>query len=567
MNASERHETHLSDVTVAGAFAWKRKKAVRFGFVDFSTLPLRDHFCREEVRVNRRLAPTIYLGVAPLLREASSAGGALALGPLDSLGGVALTAAEEADYRAAAPWPPEKTLEPTLGKDAESAAAVARREIVDWCVVMRRLPAEGMAERLVARGELAPAELVELAGRLARFHRESRVPLEEARAFGAAGAAKRFDAVLAERRVAAAALEGVGGAPLLPPAIARATELQGAAGLRAIAARLEARAAAGRVVDGHGDLHCGNLCRIDARLLPFDALEFDAGLRRGDAAYDLSFLTMDLRRRGAPALARTLQDAYVAAADDREVAALLPWHEQLRALIRGNVAALRAAQLQGEARAQAIGEARAAVAFAVTRGWRAPLLAMCGRQGSGKSRVARALAARLDAVVLEADVVRKERAGLPIDQPSPQERRAELYQPAAIAAVYAELLVRARRHLERGKAVVLDATYGKAAWRGEAAALARALQRPFLLLHRVADDATVERRLLRRAGEVGHASDADLAVERAARGSFEPPIELPAAQLLELPVGDDLLDDPRDALLAGPLGAVFVEAVARISAS
>lgn len=532
----QRFETHLSEVVVAGDFAWKRKKPVRFSFVDFSTLALRERFCRDEVQVNRRLAPAIYLGVAPLHRTRA---GELTLGDFDPMGGVA----PPAGIATAAPW---ATLR-------EPAAP-----IVDWCVAMRRLPAAGMLDAVVARGEFDAAAARALAETLARFHHAARIeaPAERLAASGVPALSRRQQQLIAEARAAAAVLDRRGVAPpVLPPALATALATAGERFLDVNAERLARRLAAGAIVDGHGDLHCANLCVVDGVALPFDAIEFDPALRRGDVAADLAFLTMDLRRRGAAPAAAALVEAYVAASGDRELPALLPWYEAQRAVVRGNVAALRAAQAGGESAAD---EARAAWAFAALTGGRAPLVALCGLQGSGKSRLARALSARLGGVVLEADVLRKQIAGLPVDAPAPPERRAELYAPEAIERVYRELLARAEAPLAAGRTVLLDATWSTAARRSAAAALARRCNAPFFVVHCRADERTIEARLLRRAGEPGQASDADLAVYRAARDRFEPPTEVAPPELVEFTAADGALDDPRDAVLAGPLGRLIV---------
>ncbi len=548
MATVQHFETHISDVVVDGEFAWKRKKAVRFDFLDFSTLALRAKFCREEVRVNRRLAPSIYLGVAPLHRGRD---GRLALGPLDPLG-AELAAPRATACVEASPWPgpPER--------DAP---------IVDWCVVMARLPAEGMLDAVVARGEFHRTLAETLAQKLVTFHRAVRVDGARARASGGAPSdlKRRHKSVLAEADAAADALDRQEITPsVLSPAIAAELARASSTFLRDHSDWFERRLATGAIVDGHGDLHCANLCVVDGDPIPFDAIEFNPEFRLGDVANDLAFLLMDLRRRGAFEGAATLAAAYVAASGDGELARLLPYYEAQRATIRGNVAALRAAQTSGAAQLAAANESRAAFALAATYGWTVPLIVMCGRPGSGKSRLARALAPRLGATVVAADVVRKELAGLPVDQPSPPQRRAELYEPAAIQRIYDVLLERAQALLAAGRPVVLDATYSTAARRAAAAAAAERLGVPFVVVHCRVDDATIERRLLLRVGEPGQASDADLAVERATRDTFEAPTELPARQLVDFAAVDGSLDDPRDAVLAGPLGQLVATLVERV---
>lgn len=538
----QRHETHISEVQVGERRAWKRKKPLRFDFADFTALAAREAASREEVRVNRRFAPRLYLGVAPLHRRSD---GTLALGLLDPMGGEAPPPAPDAD----APWP---------------AARADDGPIEDWCVVMRRLDDEGMLDRLVARGAFTHEQAFGLARRLAAFHGAQRAAAGTRLAATAApdALAARAGALLDQARAAAAAAPALAaGPPLLPPPLAAALRDASTRFLREQRDLLARRAASGAVVDGHGDLHCANVGRFEGELVPYDAIEFDPALRVGDVASDLAFLTMDLRRRGAGERADDVLAAYAKAAGDRDLERVVPWYESQRATVRGIVAALRAAQLAADLRDAALCEARGAFAFAATSGWRTPLIALCGLPGTGKSRLARALAPRLRAGVLCADVLRKQLAGLAPDAPAPAERKAALYAPDAVARVYDELLARARPLLAAGRAVILDATWPGAAQRAAASAAARRAGVPFLVVHLHAAPSEVEARLARRVLERGEPSDADVAVYRAARERFEPPDELPAVQRADFASRDGALDDPRDAVLAGPLGGLFAAIV------
>ncbi|MBK9387169.1 MAG: hypothetical protein IPN34_20330 [Planctomycetes bacterium] len=286
-------ETHISWVFLAGERVYKVKKPVDLGFLDFTAQERRRFFCAEELRLNARLAPGVYLGVA------------------------------------------------TIGRDAEGRLAVgAPGAPAEPCVEMRRLPADGMLDRLAERGAIGPREIEALAALLATFHAEARADAEVA----VHGSWERVRFLCDENFAA-----------LQPWAVHAAGENELVArerlallreGTHAFLDEHEAlfrrRVRERRVVEGHGDLHAGNLCFVDGRPIAFDALEFAARFRCADVACELAFLTMDLKRRGERALAAALAARYAELARDEELAILLPFYETYRALVRAKIAALRA---------------------------------------------------------------------------------------------------------------------------------------------------------------------------------------------------------------------------------
>jgi aminoglycoside phosphotransferase family enzyme len=279
----EAIETHMAWVVLAGDVALKLKKPVRHPFLDFSTTAARERACREELRLNRRLAPGVYLGLDTLRWD-----------------GRALTLAPE-------------------------SAPVGDARVVDWVVRMRRLPRERMLDAMIARGAVGPAEVDAIAGRLAAFYRAASPPPPD----GARYVARFVDGQAANRAV-------LGRPGLAPPGAPGALDRLDRA-LAATAGRLRARAAQGRIVDGHGDLRAEHVCLLETPLV-IDALEFDAELRRCDPFDEIALLGVECEVLGAawigPRLVRHLETALA----DPDGAALVPFYRASRALLRARLA-------------------------------------------------------------------------------------------------------------------------------------------------------------------------------------------------------------------------------------
>ncbi len=394
--AVERIDTHISSVFLAGDRAYKLKRAVKLPYVDFRTLEQRRAAAEEEIRVNRRTAPALYLGVVPVAR---GEGGALEIG---------------------GPGRP-----------------------IEYLVVMRRFDQEGLFDRMAARGDLALAHASAVAERTARFHESA-----ERCSGGAASVARLIDGN--RRSVLRAAVPR-------PLARARAAALIEACRARqaAAAALLDARSEQGFVRDGHGDLHLRNICLVDGEPVPFDAIEFDSALRRIDVLYDFAFLLMDLLHRQLGAHANLALNTYTAATGDRGGLALLPLFLTLRAIIRGHVSAAVAEDgSYGES------ESYFALAERALGRRPARCVALGGLSGTGKSTLARAVAPLLGAlpgaIVLRSDEIRKRLAGATPDQKLPQSR----YTSEWTEKVYAELLRQADQVLGAGHSVILDTVAG-----------------------------------------------------------------------------------------------------------
>lgn len=451
-------ETHISFVLLAGERAYKLKKPLDLGFLDFSALAARRRFCDEEVRLNRRLAPAIYLDVVPVT---------LADG------------------------------EPRFGGAGEP---------VDFAVRMRRFPQEALLDRVAAAGGL-DERIEALAAQVAAFH--DGVP--------AAGADLHYGEPF---EVVAPAAENFAQLLVLcadPDRHARLERLQ--AWTEAEAARLNPvfrqRKLAGRVREGHGDLHLGNMALVDGEIVVFDCIEFEPGLRWVDVMSEVAFLAMDLHHRGLPGLARRFVNAYLEATGDYGGVAVLRFYLVYRAMVRAKVAAIRARQHDagdGAAAMQRECEAYLRLAERFVAAEPPLLILMCGVSASGKSRFSRRLLPVTDAIRVRSDVERKRMHGLAALEASGSGIDSGLYTADATAAVYERLAALCRQVLDAGWPAIADATFLQ---RRQRARLRREAQEAGVrcaILEFTAAEAVLRERIERRLQKADNASEADLAV-------------------------------------------------------
>ena len=462
-------ETHISWVFLTGEFAYKVKKPVDLGFLDFSTQALRERCCGEEVRLNRRFAPDLYLGVVPIVGPPTTA---------------------------------------VVGTEGQRPPGVC-----EWAVRMRQFDEAARLDRLLDAGGFDAEACGVLAAELARVHGR----LETAAADGSFGTpvavAEAIDTTLAQLRLhRPAARERI---DLLAARIHGLVTDRGTA----IRRRLDA----GRVRQCHGDLHLANLVRHEGRYVAFDALEFSETLRWIDVASDVAFLAMDLRSRGRGDLASVLTSGWIEESDDHDATSVLPVYLAYRAVVRAAVAAIRAAQVarEGGARREAA-EAAAleadryvALAERLAAPRRPVMVATTGVSGSGKTTLAGQVAAALDAVRLRSDVERKRAAGLtPTDRPQDAAAEALLYSEESSRRTYGRLADLAARMLATGTSVVVDAAANR---RWERRLLAEAARKAGVALVWLAIDvpeAVAIDRVTRRQARGHDASDAGVDVVR-----------------------------------------------------
>lgn len=460
-------QTHLSHVFLSGTRVYKLHKAVSLGFVDFGTRAARNADCVRELLLNRRLAPDVYLGVAPVERTP---------------GGV------------------------RVGKiTAEPDPAIFAADSRELVLVMRRLPEGRDALSLLERGALRAHHVDAVAHVLARFHARHRLGVPSP--WSPEGWRERIHRPVQDNVAATgervdenrAAWERLG---------RRARDFA-----ERHATAFEARRLAGRAVDGHGDVHLQHVWFETDHAAPIliDCLEFRDDLRQIDAAAEVAFLAMDLAYRRRARLAARFLRTYAAEADDFDLYRVVDYYLSYRAAVRAKVAALASVDtdIAPEQRAAAARSAARHLSFAARALRPRPMGALAlvaGVVGTGKSTLATALADATQGVVIASDRVRKHLAGLAADDRSGAV--AGLYGEASKHAVYAAMLERAAAVIDGGRVAILDATYASRAHRDAVAAFARSHGLGVTIVETTCDAATARARLARRAASGRGASDA-----------------------------------------------------------
>lgn len=465
-----RIDTHAAVVFLAGKLAYKVKRAVRYPYLDFSTLERRRAACEAEIALNRPNAPDIYIDAIPIARRDSSF----------EIGGSG--------------------------------------EVAEWAVRMHRFDPDATLDRLADRGSLSDRLLGALAERVVASH--ERAPRRDG-----AAATEHFATLIEDNAAAIAASPAI-----FPAGRAEALTTVWRAAFASCRDILLARGRDGHVRRCHGDLHLRNIVVIDDRPVLFDALEFDERLASSDLLYDLAFLLMDLRQRGLGAAATTLRNRYLWLRDeDSDIAACcaLPLFMSMRAAVRAKVAVDTLPHLEAAKRDEARRDAEHYfdLAEACMRPARPRLVALGGLSGSGKTTVSAAIAPRLEpvpgAIHLRSDIERKRLFGVADTTRLPP----EAYDAAVTERVYGRLRRKAAAGLAAGQSVVVDAVHDLPEERRAIAEVARAAGAPFAGIWLEAETDELVRRVTARRGD---ASDADAAVVRAQVQRGRAPIEWPS---------------------------------------
>ena len=482
----EVRQTHISVVFLAGDFAYKIKKPVELGFLDFSTLEKRRHFCNEEVRLNRRLAPSVYLGVVPVARQGSKV---------------------------------------VLGGQGEA---------IEWAVKMERLPDSATLQSWLARGEVNP-EIVEALGRkVASFH-------AQADSGGHVSLFGRFDVVARNAREnfeQSVSQVGITVSPTVHERLRALTE-EALTGLKPL---MERRADRDVPRDTHGDLHLDHVYLFPDRgppddLVIIDCIEFNERFRFADPVADMAFLVMDLSFQGRSDLARAFAESYFRASGDAEGRALLPFYTAYRAAVRAKVEGFELAEKEIPATERAAARARARAHWLLALGEletpsRKPCLVLVGGlPGTGKSTLAQALVDKADFCLIRSDVVRKELAGRADSYRESALFGEGLYTPDWNDRTYAECLRRAEALLFEGKRVLIDASFREEKRRRAFLEAAAGFGTPGVFLLCQAEPDTVRARI---AGRRNDASDADWSIYQAAAKTWQKPGEHTAKNLWEI---------------------------------
>jgi aminoglycoside phosphotransferase family enzyme/predicted kinase len=463
-------ETHLSWVFLAGERAYKVKKPVVYPFVDYGTRARRRRYCHEEVRLNRRLAPSIYLGVRSIAQTD---------------GGLRLSSAE--DERA-----------------------------VEYAVEMRRFDERRTLAHAVEAGWVDESDIDALGRLLAAFH--AAAP-DRRRGLTEVSHVKQMLDENFETLLSCA--------PVLGAERVWKAERFASSYLAARAHIVGLRGGFGRVRDGHGDLRAEHVVLGERGMEIVDCVEFDPALREVDVGADLAFLVMDLEHLGAPQLGDRLVRAYRSAGGDPGPDDFISFHAAVRAWVRTKIACLRAGDtsLPDERRTQALEEARAFAELGERLSWRTRLplaLVVCGPPASGKSQLARAVSEASGLPVVDSDVVRKRLAGIEPSEQAP----ASAYDHDSTLRTYEALGREAAAEVTRGGGVIVEGTFGDPAARQ---AFRVGLQRcdvPTMYVECCAPRDVLLARAGRRDREGRGVSDAAEAVVDRMERSFDAPSEV-----------------------------------------
>jgi hypothetical protein len=480
--------THISVVFLAGPFAYKVKKPVNLGFLDFRTLEKRHYFCEQEVHLNRRLAPMVYQGIVP----------------------IAMT---------------------SRGIQVE-----AKGETVEWAVKMERLPEEATLENRLREDKVAPVQVADLGRHVAHFHAAAEGN-EHISSFG------RLEVVAQNVRENFEQAEPLVGVTISRPVFDRLRELSENA-LTALGPLIEKRAKDNFPRDTHGDLHLDHVYVFPDRQPPadlviIDCIEFNERFRFADPVADMAFLYMDFLFHGRQDLAVEFANNYFMASGDNEGRTLLSFYATYRAAVRGKVEGFE--QMENEVpaaeRAQVLARARAHWLLALGEleqpRQRPCLLLVGGLPGTGKSTLARGLSERANFTLIRSDVIRKELATVPGGgRHRPRVPRHGIYTLAWTQRTYAECLNRAEQLLFQGNRVLVDATFREESKRRDFLELAARLAVPAAFIVCQADPEVVQSRLIRRKGD---ASDADWSIYQKAIAEWQEPGHLTRPALRVLP--------------------------------
>ena len=452
-----RYDTHAAAVFLAGDRALKVKRAVRFPFLDYSTLEKRKIACSAEIAVNRRFAPQLYRGIVAITRERD---GRLAIG--------------------------------------------GPGEAVEWAVDMARFDESQTLDHIADRGEFSDRLAERLAFTIAALHEASEPAPPAAWIAAVADYVDQNSAALREYP-----------ALFAPPEVDE-LDRRAREALRKLRPLLARRGERGLIRRGHGDLHLGNIVLLGEEPVAFDAIEFNAIVASGDVLYDLAFPLMDLIERDLTGPANLLLNGYLQASrrdEDDDGLAALPFFMSLRAAIRAKVTAARLANASDEQRSAIARDATRY--FTLARDLLAPatpaIVCTAGLSGTGKSVLARALAPHLPpppgAIVLRSDVARKTLYGVGETEHLPP----DAYRPEVTARIYDHLSARAARIARAGVSVIVDAVFASPSEREAIEAVARDANVAFRGLFLTTD---LDTRIGRVQARKADASDADAAVAR-----------------------------------------------------
>ncbi|MFN9718537.1 MAG: AAA family ATPase [Planctomycetota bacterium] len=453
-------ETHISWVLVTREFAWKIRKPVSFGFIDFSTLELRLRYAEEELRLNRRTSPHLYLGIVPITGTRNA---------------------------------------PVIGGEGP---------VIEYAVQMRRFEQDQLLLRVADAGAIGSDAIIRLAETLAAMHQH----VETAHGSSCFGTLEAVSHDALDNFNALASL-----LPSDDPDMPVLKKLQAwtVAELERLAPVIEQRHQSGMVRECHGDLHLGNIVMIDDRPTLFDCLEFNEQFRWIDVMNEIAFLIMDLEEHRQHSGSRILLNRYLEITGDYHGLKLLQFYIVYRAMVRAKVDLLRCRQSEDEVMSRRMTlESSDYLHLAARNAIRSQpiLIIMHGVSGSGKSYVSSRLLAKAPCVRIRSDIERKRLSGLGETQRSDGEVNRQLYSVSRSAQTYQRLLNLAELILDAGHSVVVDAVFMSHEHREPFQQLAERLGAPFLILACEAPADILRSRVYARQAANLDPSDADVSV-------------------------------------------------------
>jgi len=474
-------ETHISSILLTGDYAYKIKKPVNFGFLDFSTLANRKYYCEQEMRLNGRMAPEIYLAVV--------------------------------------------TINGTLDQPAINGEG----PVLEYAVKMRQFDQTGLLGNLLRQGQLTHAMIDELADVIAKFHATAAVIPTDSDL----GSAENVYAPVVQN------IEII--RPLLDDPLEQARlkriQIWSTNEYHKLQSTLAKRKSNDFIRACHGDLHLDNIAQINGVVTLFDGIEFNERLHCIDVISDLAFISMDLIDHAATALAWRLINRYLEHSGDYKGLEVLRFYQVYRAMVRAKIACLRLSQLDLKGKEhRAVMEqyqGYAALAERLTTPHEPRLILTCGLSGSGKSWLSQQLLESLPACRIRSDVERKRLF------PSTTNKTG-LYSTEATEKTYQQLFMQAQHVLSHGYSTIVDAAFLKRAQRKPFQALAKSLNYPVVVLHTLANQDTLMQRILQRRSESNNVSDATLEVLESQISEFERParpeniIEINTAQRVKI---------------------------------
>lgn len=462
-------ETHISTVILTGEYAYKIKKPVDFGFLDFTRLADRKHFCEEEIRLNSRLAPSIYLDTVAITGSANK---------------------------------------PEISGQGEA---------IEYAVKMRQFDQSGLLDKLLAEGKVSATMIDELADQIANFHEK----ISTAPAKSPFGQPEKIHFPMQQNFDQLR--------PLLqdPDQQAQLGRLEKWTNTQfdQLKPYLTERKENRFIRECHGDMHLGNITQIDHDIMIFDGIEFNDDFRWIDVMSELAFITMDLTDRGARHFAQRLLNRYLEITGDYTGLKLLRFYQVYRAMVRAKVASLRLSQpgLSDDERQQILRQylSYADLAEQFTHTEKPALYLMYGLSGSGKSTVSGQLLESLGAIRIRSDKERKRLFGE--NTTNKDELNSGIYKPEATEKTYQHLLSLAETIITAGFPVIVDATFLKRTQRQPFQNLAEQLETPFQILNLTASIESLQQRVTKRNKQLGNISDATENVIMQQQTQAEPP--------------------------------------------